>query len=314
MAGGRYYSDATKAALFATSLKCYYPKCPVSVVKFFGEDPDVNVQIAHIKALNPGGPRYDRNFPEPDLNKFANLILLCKFHHDEVDKRSPEKYSVSVLQAWKRRAEKEARDNITGLDRLTEDKLRDLLREAAHSSKDAVLEALERFRGEHSESAALLRKLFDNIEQQYLNMDSIEMFTVAVQRLYSLEESFELLHDASHRLVSLDDDSSRLFDAASRLEELNISAQVNRLEEVSGNYADLVYRGAPDIPDIHAIAERAGDRLVEKIDRKVASIDLGGPPVLVNHEQRWKFALVGYALGVISVLAVVIILAANGAV
>ena len=43
---------------------CYRPECSEPVVRFINNDPRVNVQIAHIRAAEPGGARYDANMTD----------------------------------------------------------------------------------------------------------------------------------------------------------------------------------------------------------------------------------------------------------
>ena len=40
-----------------------------------------------------------------DRDHFANLILMCPNHHQEIDTLRPEKYSVELLTDMKERAE-----------------------------------------------------------------------------------------------------------------------------------------------------------------------------------------------------------------
>lgn len=118
--GPRQYTSATVRALYALSgTTCYYPDCPRSVVTFIDDEPFTEVHIAHIRAANPDGPRYDPNMTDDERRAFANLILLCKPHHDLVDKRHPDRYSVETLVEWK--SEREAsmgieRQNLSGID------------------------------------------------------------------------------------------------------------------------------------------------------------------------------------------------------
>ncbi|WP_442542589.1 hypothetical protein ACSBOX_11605 [Arthrobacter sp. KN11-1C] len=100
--GPRSYSSATVRALFTLSgTTCYFPDCPRSVVTFIDDEPFTEVQIAHIRAASSDGPRYDPDMTDDERRAFANLILLCTPHHELVDKRHPERYSVETLVEWK---------------------------------------------------------------------------------------------------------------------------------------------------------------------------------------------------------------------
>jgi hypothetical protein len=66
-------------------------------------------QVAHIKAQNAGGLRYDAKQTPEQRHGFGNLILLCAVHHIEIDARSNlNVYTVGRLSAIKRAHEKEA--------------------------------------------------------------------------------------------------------------------------------------------------------------------------------------------------------------
>ncbi|KQN86598.1 hypothetical protein ASE96_13620 [Arthrobacter sp. Leaf69] len=56
---------------------------------------------------------------DDERRAFANLILLCKPHHDLVDKRHPDRYSVERLVEWKSEREGSMgieRQNLSGID------------------------------------------------------------------------------------------------------------------------------------------------------------------------------------------------------
>ncbi|MFB9660088.1 hypothetical protein ACFQS3_10005 [Glycomyces mayteni] len=67
-------------------------------------DPFVECQIAHIRDAKQGN-RYDPGMSDEDRRSFPNLILLCKAHHELVDKRCPEQYPAEVLTMWKHAVE-----------------------------------------------------------------------------------------------------------------------------------------------------------------------------------------------------------------
>lgn len=98
----RAYTSGTKAALFRfSSGKCYYPKCRKEILAFTAGQYLVDVQIAHICAAEPGGPRFDASMSEDDRRGIDNLILLCQAHHNLIDKVRPMEYPVELLRKWK---------------------------------------------------------------------------------------------------------------------------------------------------------------------------------------------------------------------
>lgn len=326
----RSYSKATEAALFAISVKCYYPDCQVPSVSFFGDGEAKNVDIAHIRAISPDGPRYKKT-AKAEANSFDNLILLCKLHHRMVDKTSNEEtYTEAALLRWKQENEKELRDKVDGLSNLTKDGLNDLLLTAAESTKTEIMGSLDKLHETSKGAAELLRSLYDKIEDHYIDSESIALLDAASQRLSFLEEGSHLLYSASdrlgyleegshiinaasERLGNLEESSITLQQAANQLANININDTAEHLRQSANDYANML-RKSPEIPDIEGSVESAGESIITEIDRRVATIKQLQPPVVVNHEQRWKFGLGGFAAGVLSVFATVAILAYNGAI
>lgn len=134
--GPRDYVAATERALYAYSgTTCYYPDCKTPVIVFIEGEPVSNVEIAHIKGAYPGSSRYDAAMTDDGRRSFPNLILLCKPHHEVVDKRHPERYPVEVLAEWKTRREAEAGIDRLELSMLTEDRLVGLIEEAVGAAR-----------------------------------------------------------------------------------------------------------------------------------------------------------------------------------
>ena len=126
MAGPRDYSQPTRAALAVLSRgTCYFPDCQRPVIVFIDDEPYVDVHIAHISDAKPGN-RYDVSMTDDERRSFGNLILLCKPHHDLVDRAHPNRYRVEDLAAWKANRERD----ITVPD-LNEESLEDALKDAA---------------------------------------------------------------------------------------------------------------------------------------------------------------------------------------
>jgi hypothetical protein len=85
-------------ALFAKSRNlCAFPGCAAPVVE---ESGTVTAEICHIRALNTGGPRYDKSQSPEKRNAASNLILMCGRHHKIIDTET-RKYTADVLLAMK---------------------------------------------------------------------------------------------------------------------------------------------------------------------------------------------------------------------
>jgi hypothetical protein len=102
--------------LFAVSgNKCAFPNCSIPLVD--QGSGKVTGKICHIKARQPGGPRYDPNQTEEERHNFENLVLMCPIHHDVIDS-DPISYTVERLSEIKAQHEskhqggKEASDSV----------------------------------------------------------------------------------------------------------------------------------------------------------------------------------------------------------
>jgi len=86
-------SRATIKKLFArSSNQCAFPRCAEAII----QGNTVVGEICHIKAANPGGPRYDDQQTATDRHGYDNLLLLCGTHHSVIDD-DDEAYTVERL-------------------------------------------------------------------------------------------------------------------------------------------------------------------------------------------------------------------------
>jgi hypothetical protein len=135
-------SPAALAALWAVSNgHCYAPGCTMPVV--LEVRPGVyqkNSQVAHIYGIRPGTPRYRPDMPNRERDSFANLLLLCIAHHEEVDgKNGEDLYPPETLRGWKARHEGAAGSVLKNLTVPSTDALMKKLTEIA----EPPLERLE---------------------------------------------------------------------------------------------------------------------------------------------------------------------------
>ncbi len=96
------FTSGTQKAIFRLARgTCYFPGCSREILTYESAEPLVDVQIAHIAAAEPGGPRYDSSKTDEERRSIDNLILLCQAHHNLVDKVRPGDFSVDELRRWK---------------------------------------------------------------------------------------------------------------------------------------------------------------------------------------------------------------------
>jgi hypothetical protein len=81
------------------------------------DDESLIGEECHIVGKSTDGPRGDISFPEEQLNKYGNLILLCRVHHKIVDDQ-PNTYSVELLKRLKTEHEEWVRQSLAGYDSL----------------------------------------------------------------------------------------------------------------------------------------------------------------------------------------------------
>jgi hypothetical protein len=133
--GPRDYSTGTDRALFNLAQgTCYYPDCTTSAIAFVEGIPVTNVQIAHIHGAYPNSRRFDPAMTNKERASFDNLILLCKPHHDLVDRVEPDRFPPDTLRRWKTDREGPGIASLKGLQGLTEGRLEAMLEEAVRSA------------------------------------------------------------------------------------------------------------------------------------------------------------------------------------
>jgi hypothetical protein len=158
MAERRYPHSLVAALVKLSSGMCYWPGCGQPIVVLVNHEPSFNYQIAHIKALRPAGARYDANMSDRERNAFANLILLCRPHHDYVDRMHPEQFTVSKLQDWKSKAEStDIAKALSDLPALDEAQLIDTMRTAMDQHVADIKTVLAHLEKENAEAATPVR-------------------------------------------------------------------------------------------------------------------------------------------------------------
>lgn len=217
------------AALFTLSReRCYWPPCSQPTVVMVGSTPLVNVFIAHIRAASPGGPRYDPRMSDDERRAFSNVILLCKVHHEYVDRTAPERFSVEILERWKALREGDTLEDLSGLRGVSEARLQSLIGTAVRQSHERVLAALEQFEQTNAEAAHLLRDMFrelDGLRQTQrlvVDPDTASLLLKAANMLKNSAnpDVAKSLHDAARKLARLPETVEKLERAAGKWERM----------------------------------------------------------------------------------------------
>lgn len=223
MSNRRSYPSGLLPALAVLSRNsCYWPGCSEPVFRFVGKKPVVNLQIAHIRAVNPNGPRYAPEMTDEERNSFSNLILLCHPHHTIVDRLEKDKYSTELLEKWKADREAEGRSALATLQGITEARLQQLIELALRTQSQRIDDALKRFEQFDFEAARLLRGLIHDLED------------LRASRWLPDPDTVGMLSQTAHQLRPINEDTvSQLQDAARRLERL--PQIVDELNDISSH-------------------------------------------------------------------------------
>jgi hypothetical protein len=195
VAGPREYTAGTRAALATLSKgHCYYPGCTVPTIVFIEGEPVINYQIAHIRDAKPGN-RYVAHMTEDERRSFKNLVLLCKPHHDYVDRQKPELFSINTLQEWKESRESAAVAELRGLDGLTEEKLAEMIRDAvaAGSTRSPLLDWTVDEDQFENDVAHVLRSSDDITLRRFLERADKEWRGLIDEKVGSVAEALRLL-------------------------------------------------------------------------------------------------------------------------
>lgn len=224
----RHYSTGTVEALFMLSRgHCYAPRCRKRVIRFAGDSWQISVHIAHIEGLKPGSARYNKASTDRERNKFANLILLCKEDHGQVDsKKNEQEYSVDVLKAWKSNVEGAYADDLDELDWLTEDKLQDLMASAIAETRTTLLVAIANVHDVGAETLEILKNLVEeSFTRPYLDADAVASLEYSAGVFEQLPNHAELLYMSSNAIRHLPDSTESLTMSSYRLQDLDGTVQ-----------------------------------------------------------------------------------------
>ena len=110
----RDYADKDIKLLWGlAAAKCACPDCRIDCVapETAQDRASIFGDIAHIVAHGKNGPRADASYPRDLLNKYENLILLCRNHHKPVDDQQST-YTIQELRQWKTKHEEWVRTSL----------------------------------------------------------------------------------------------------------------------------------------------------------------------------------------------------------
>ena len=183
MPRNRNISNEVMRLLYAHSgNRCAYPDCTNPI---FEDDGQLTGECCHIKALSPGGPRYDASQTDEERNGVDNLMLMCSRHHAIVDK-NVDRYTVEVLQEYKQmHEEKYSAETL----RLTEEQLHYL-----QMSSDNFWKRIERIDQEEEDLADLKMKV-------KASEDIEDLLEDVKNEIYTINDIIDDIISADYKLI-----------------------------------------------------------------------------------------------------------------
>src|SRR5271154_6482154 len=249
VAEDRSYTAGLRTALVSLSRgTCYWPACPEPITRLVDGKHIVALQIAHICAVEPGGPRYDSEMSGPDRNDFPNLMFMCYFHHKTIDLNGGPQYPVELLRRWKSDRETPRQAALRGLQSLTEEKLQSLISEAFTEHDTQIKDTLGRLEENDQEAAGVLRELLAELTElrnrgSVLDADLVGQLDSAAQMLGHLQDTAGALQDASERLGHLQDTAGTLLAGAQALGRIpdlgELASLIDRLESAATSLRNI---------------------------------------------------------------------------
>jgi hypothetical protein len=159
---------------------CYWPDppCNVPVTVFINGHPVTNLDIAHIRAAEPNGPRYFQAMTDDERRAWPNVILLCPPHHRFVDKIKPEDYPIEKLQGWKEDREAGKLAHLRNVNDLSEDRLQEIITYAMAEATRELRKAIGELGHTDPDAAMLLTEA-----SRHINPDTADTLYWASQML-----------------------------------------------------------------------------------------------------------------------------------
>jgi hypothetical protein len=153
------------------------------------------VEIAHIRAAEPGGARYDETMSDDERRHQSNLMLFCDPHHDIVDDKANVRiYTTDMLLRWKAQREADPRQALQRLREVTPAGLRKIVAEGLTQHDARMLSTLERLKQRDGEAASLMRSLVDELTEAYsrqrrnIDPDTVMELGYAVRTPYGMRD------------------------------------------------------------------------------------------------------------------------------
>jgi hypothetical protein len=230
----------------ASGNQCGFPGCEEDVVDM---EQEIGVgEICHIRAQSPGGPRYDPDLDDDEVDAYSNLILLCPTHHTYIDK-NPEEYSIEELEDWKAEQEEQASqaaelpDELLTELRLTDSKLETEAEVSISNAKDRYTPELhvDTSASDIFEPLGRTDSFVENVEGRLNNLDdeASSLFTDSYINLLenSDEDAYLNLREAVEEVPDLLED----------IEQVTAEVPIQGLSKTLGQADDAIQELEPEL-------------------------------------------------------------------
>lgn len=267
---------AAEALLFAVSTRCAYPDCPEPTVKLTADRrADKKVQAAHIVPVSSTMPRW-RPMDPAERENYLNLVLLCKAHHELVDK-SPiaHDFTETDLRKWKEEAEHELREKLDGIDRYTFTEVQDMISLATERGTEVIMSSIGELGTKvDSPTAKVLTVLYEQFTDKRRDHEVAAMLYTVSERLGSgaFTEAAHTFSQTTRDLGNFHEDVTRFQAATKQLNEVNPQALISLTEQAGAELGALQRNGINTGPDTrelsHAVARQVAAILDAHDDRR----------------------------------------------
>ena len=224
MADPSYISRSVAMSLAMVSGgTCYWPdpRCMKPVTEDVNGDKVLSVQIAHIRAARPDGPRYVKDMSDHDRRRFGNLILLCSTHHNIIDTVAPDKYSIDTVDKWKQDREGKSFEVLKDVPSPDESRLQSLINESLREQNKILAQQITRFEGALAKLAAIDSDAAGILKQR---MSTANKELEAARLLMHTQDSSIWMREAGQLLTHTQDTALFLLQAAQDLQGLEDKA------------------------------------------------------------------------------------------
>ncbi|WP_415962062.1 hypothetical protein [Streptomyces sp. 021-4] len=270
--------DSVQRKLFTFSgNECAWPDCPQVLAPveggWFG-------QIAHIRAAEAGGPRFDEAMTNNQRREFGNLLLLCAKHHRLIDdNETADNYSREALEEIKHHHESRFQRALDDLSRQEEQYVDHTAAIAAvHcSTLDAVYSGSFLTEADVRTEVVRFNRIADYLAQvtpaarQLLclvveNESRIGLAEAARRDRFGTKQKVKDLVDELFRL-----DLARFDPTPS--DELDYGQVAGRIESMDTFFSNSVFEGLPFWEDLRRLGPDIFKKLIVDLDFSV----LDGP-------------------------------------